>query len=170
MKKILFICLGNIERSPAAQVVMEQILKNNGLDNEYTVESKGLQGTMGTKPPQHSNISEYPDLYAAAKPALDEFDINIVDHVSKMATKEDIDSADVVIAMDKKLLDEFDNSLMKQFPEGANKFHVFSELYGETEGLDDPQYFTDESKHREIISTIYNTLQKEWKVILSWMR
>ena len=166
MKKILFICQGNIERSVTAKVVLEKILKDNNLDTEFVVDSKGLQGSMGTKPTEHSNISGYPDLYLGAKPILDELGIDIVNHISMPVTQEDINSSNLVIAMDKKLLDEFDNSLMKQFPESKEKFFLFTNLYGNTVGLEDSQYFTDEVMHRESITTIYKTLNTHWKELL----
>ncbi len=41
MKKIMFVCMGNICRSPAAHAVFEQKVKERGLEAEYIVESSG---------------------------------------------------------------------------------------------------------------------------------
>ena len=40
-KKILFVCLGNICRSPAAEAVMTRLLKNNNLVDSVEVDSAG---------------------------------------------------------------------------------------------------------------------------------
>ncbi len=41
MKKILFVCLGNICRSPMAQGVFEKKVKEAGLDHEFIIDSCG---------------------------------------------------------------------------------------------------------------------------------
>lgn len=42
MKKILFVCLGNICRSSAAEEIMRQKVKDAGLESEYVLDSAGL--------------------------------------------------------------------------------------------------------------------------------
>lgn len=42
MKKILFVCLGNICRSPMAEAVMRKLVKDRGLDTEFELDSAGL--------------------------------------------------------------------------------------------------------------------------------
>ena len=39
MVKVLFVCLGNICRSPMAQIVLENMVKELGLENGYRVVS-----------------------------------------------------------------------------------------------------------------------------------
>ena len=41
MKKILFICHGNICRSPMAEFVMKDLVKKAGLEHEFLIESAG---------------------------------------------------------------------------------------------------------------------------------
>lgn len=41
MKKVLFVCLGNICRSPAAEGVFTHLVKEAGLENEISVDSCG---------------------------------------------------------------------------------------------------------------------------------
>lgn len=41
-KKILFICLGNICRSPAAEEVFRSIVHRHGADNQFEIDSAGL--------------------------------------------------------------------------------------------------------------------------------
>ncbi len=42
MKKILFVCLGNICRSSAAEEIMRTLLAENGMEKEVEVDSAGL--------------------------------------------------------------------------------------------------------------------------------
>ena len=44
MIKVLFVCLGNICRSPMAQVVFENMIIQMGLENIFEVDSAGTEG------------------------------------------------------------------------------------------------------------------------------
>lgn len=44
MKKILFVCLGNICRSPMAEGVMLRLVKEAGLEKEFEIDSAGVMG------------------------------------------------------------------------------------------------------------------------------
>lgn len=51
MKKILFLCMGNICRSPAAHCVFQQLINNAGLTDQYLVDSAGtIQYHEGSPP------------------------------------------------------------------------------------------------------------------------
>lgn len=41
MKQILFVCLGNICRSPSAEAVFNALIEKNGLENEFQCDSAG---------------------------------------------------------------------------------------------------------------------------------
>ena len=43
-KKVLFVCLGNICRSPAAEGIFAHLIKNNGLEDKYSWDSAGTSG------------------------------------------------------------------------------------------------------------------------------
>ena len=59
MKKICFVCLGNICRSPMAEFMMKDIVKKRGLENEYLIESRAT-----------SYEEEGNDMYPPAKELL----------------------------------------------------------------------------------------------------
>lgn len=42
--KILFVCLGNICRSPSAEAVMKALVKNKGIEAEFEIDSAGITG------------------------------------------------------------------------------------------------------------------------------
>lgn len=41
-KRLLFVCLGNICRSPAAEGVMKSIVKTAGMEDEFVIDSAGI--------------------------------------------------------------------------------------------------------------------------------
>lgn len=49
-KKILFVCLGNICRSPGAEAVFNGVIKKNGLANQFEVDSAGTSGWHAGEP------------------------------------------------------------------------------------------------------------------------
>ena len=50
MIKVLFVCLGNICRSPAAEAVMNKIIKKEGLDKHILCDSAGTSGYHSGEP------------------------------------------------------------------------------------------------------------------------
>ncbi len=43
-KSLLFVCLGNICRSPSAEAVMKDLVKKEGLENNFYIDSAGTSG------------------------------------------------------------------------------------------------------------------------------
>ena len=48
--KILFVCLGNICRSPSAEAVMKAIVKNAGMADSFEIDSAGIIGYHAGEP------------------------------------------------------------------------------------------------------------------------
>lgn len=51
MKRILFLCMGNICRSPAGHCVFQHLVDQAGLSNEFEIESAGTIGFHVGQPP-----------------------------------------------------------------------------------------------------------------------
>lgn len=51
MVRVLFVCLGNICRSPLAQGVFEDVLRREGLEDEVSVDSAGTRAYFPGAPP-----------------------------------------------------------------------------------------------------------------------
>ena len=82
MIKILFVCLGNICRSSAAQGVFEKIIKDRGIEGNFKVDSAGLidyhKGELSDKRMRHHAYERGYDLTHRSRPVkmsdFDEFD------------------------------------------------------------------------------------------------
>ncbi|MDO8590826.1 MAG: hypothetical protein Q7R65_02500 [bacterium] len=171
MKKlIVFICNGNVHRSVIAAKSLRKILKARKVDQSFFVDSYGLQGTKGTDLPKHKHLSEYPREWSAAKPILQKLGIDISNHRFQKISGAVMKKASMVIAMDNKVYSTAKNSLMKQFPNYAEKIHRFSELSINHKMIKDPVGSGSEKLHRKIIEDIYFTLTKKYKDILEWTK
>lgn len=87
-KRILFVCLGNICRSPAAEGIMQQLIEEENLEDKIELDSAGLySGHAGELPDQrmrlHANRRGY----------------NLT-HRSRPVKSYDFDEFDLIVAMD----------------------------------------------------------------------
>ena len=86
MLKICFVCLGNICRSPMAEFIMKNKIKD---DNNYLVTSRA------TSYEEQGN-----DMYTPAKKKLDEKHIPYTKHIATRLEKEDYDKYDYFYCME----------------------------------------------------------------------
>lgn len=87
-KKILFVCLGNICRSPAAQGIMQKLIDEKHLNSEFEIDSAGLYG---------GHAGELPDNRMRIHAAKRGYNLT---HRSKPVRSSDFDDFDFIIAMD----------------------------------------------------------------------
>ena len=161
-KLIAFICKANIHRSAIAEQVFKKIIEENNLEDKIEVISRGI------KKSEQKNLTEYEGEWKASKPSLERLGIDVTLHIPKVLDADEAKRAMIIIAMDKLILSEFPNALKKQFPELADKMHLFSELEDKQENVTDPGGNYDEEFHREVIEKIYNTLKDHWQKIIEW--
>ena len=88
MKKILFVCLGNICRSPAAQGIMQTFIDNQGLQNDFELDSAGLYG---------GHAGELPDSRMRQHARYRGYNLN---HRSRPVHSSDFQDFDLIVAMD----------------------------------------------------------------------
>ncbi|MBE7559575.1 low molecular weight phosphotyrosine protein phosphatase [bacterium] len=91
-QKVLFVCLGNICRSPAAEGVLKKKLAEKGLDGRIVVDSAG---TMGY------HVGEAPDQRMRAAAARRGYDLC---SRARVFAPSDFDEFDLIIAMDQNNL------------------------------------------------------------------
>lgn len=93
MIKVLFVCLGNICRSPMAEGIFRDMLEKAGLNDKVMVDSAGTHGY---------HIGEPPD--ARAQGTTARHSISIADLRGRQVQPEDLQNFDYVLAMDEENL------------------------------------------------------------------
>ncbi len=89
MKKILFVCLGNICRSPMAEFVFKDIVRKDGKERNFYIESAAT-----------STEEIGSDMHYGTKEILDRYKIPYKKHTARQLKKEDYDKFDYIIGMD----------------------------------------------------------------------
>lgn len=89
MIKVLFVCLGNICRSPMAEFVMKDLVKKQGLETEFQIES------AATSSEEVGNGIHYETM---AK--LKEKQISYGDKKARRLTKEDYEKFNYILGME----------------------------------------------------------------------
>lgn len=96
MKSILFVCHGNICRSPMAEFYFKYLLKEDKNENNFFVFSRGI-----------SNEENGNDIYNEAKRVLQKNGIPFSQHRAQKVTTSDINRSDYIFLMDDENLNAF---------------------------------------------------------------
>ena len=89
MKRILFVCHGNICRSPMAEFVMKDLIEKQGLEEQFYIES------AATSTEEIGN-----EVYPPAKRKLAEYGISCKGKTARQMKQADYDHFDLLIGMD----------------------------------------------------------------------
>ena len=90
MIKILFVCHGNICRSPMAEFIMKDIVEKKGIADNFEIAS------CATSTEEIGN-----SVYPPAKKKLAEHNISCAGKTARQMTKDDYNYYDYIVAMDK---------------------------------------------------------------------
>ena len=89
MTKILFVCHGNICRSPMAEYFMKELVRREGLEKMFEIAS------AATSSEEIGN-----DVYPPARKKLAEHNVLCPRRAARRLTRADFDEYDLVIGMD----------------------------------------------------------------------
>jgi protein-tyrosine phosphatase len=89
--KVLFVCMGNICRSPTAHGVFRKLVQDEGLTDRIEIDSAGTHGYHVTEPPDRRAI------LTAARRGVDLADLR-----ARRAEPEDLRNYDYILAMDQE--------------------------------------------------------------------
>ena len=130
MTKILFICHGNICRSPMAEFVMKDLVKKAGLTSQFQIASAATSREEIGNP-----------VYPPARRKLAEHGISCAGKTARQLTRADYDAYDLLIGMDQANLRNM-RRICGGDPEG--KIHLLLE-YADRSGQEvaDPWYTGD---------------------------
>lgn len=150
--KVLFVCLGNICRSPAAEGVMNALLVNEGLSDKYFVDSAGTSGF-------HEGHLVDDRMREAAKKR----GISLLSR-SRKFIKNDFKEFDYIIAMDNsnyKNILKLDNN--GEYEKKVLKMCDFNSKFSESE-VPDPYYDGE-----EMFDHVLNILEDSTKGFLNFL-
>ena len=139
-KKIIFLCHGNICRSPMAEYVMKHLVKQHGLEDEYEITSGAVS---------RDEIGN--DIYPPAQRKLREKGIEFSRHRAHQITQAEFDANDLIITMDASNM----RLLGRIVPnwENSNKVHMLMPLAGEDRDVADPWYTGDfEQTYQDVLT------------------
>lgn len=129
MTRILFVCHGNICRSPMAEFLMKELIRQAGLSAEVQIDS------AATSREELGN-----SVYPPARRKLQEHGISCAGHAARQLTAADHDAYDCIIGMDRANL----RDMRRLFGgDAAGKLHLLLEYAGRADDVADPWYTGD---------------------------
>ncbi len=126
MTKILFICHGNICRSPMAEFVMRDMVNKAGLSNKFEIAS------AATSTEEIGN-----SVYPPVKRLLADNGISCDGKTARQLTKKDYDNYDLLIGMDGA---NYRNINRICGGDKQNKIHLLMDFTGSPHDVADPWY------------------------------
>lgn len=126
MYNILFICYGNICRSPMAEMIFKDLIIKNNKRYKFSCVSRATSMEELGNP-----------IYPQAKRKLEQMGVTCEAHKASMVTKEDYDKYDYIIVMEERNR----RDLLRIFKEDKeNKIHLLMEYTNTIKDIDDPWY------------------------------
>lgn len=129
MTKVLFVCLGNICRSPMAEMILKNKVKVLGLENEFIIDSAGTEGY---------NEACGAGIHYETKDILKKMKIPFKEHYSRQLKKEDYNKWDYILAMEEKNISNIMKIIGKD-PE--NKVYRLLDFTEQSRDIIDPWYY-----------------------------
>ena len=126
MYNILFICYGNICRSPMAEMIFKDLIYKNNKKYMFNCDSKA------------TSMEEFGNgIYPKAKKVLEDHNVTIEKHYASMVKKEDYDKYNYIICMDNMNY----NQLISIFNgDKDNKIKMLMSFTNNDEEIEDPWY------------------------------
>ena len=152
MIKILFVCLGNICRSPLAEGILKSRIKSLDLENKISVDSCGTS---------KYHIGEQPDSRTLANAKSNGLQL---DHQARQFMKEDFRNFDYILAMDNANLKNVHK--VDQTGEFRDKTMLmrFFDLKDKNADVPDP-YFGGEDGFQNV----YEILDRSMDIFIQWL-
>ncbi len=149
--RVLFVCLGNICRSPLAEVLFRMHARQGGVAEHFEISSSGTGDWHAGNPADPRTVA-----------LAERSGISLADHSARQVTAADLAHYDHILAMDKRNLSDLlaldaqhaDDAngpkirLLREFDEEPGDFSVPDPYYGGEDGFADVQAIVDRSVKR----------------------
>ena len=146
---IVFLCTGNICRSPMAEFIMKKLIGDCGLEDRFKISSAACTSE------ETGN-----DIYPPAKRKMREKGIPFTFHAARRVTKADMDNADYVVVMDGRNIRSLEASFGRAY---SDKTYRILEFTGENRNVSDPWYTGD-------FETAYTEIERGCRALLERCR
>ena len=147
MTRILFVCHGNICRSPMAEFVMKDLVRKAGLEAQFHIESAATSTEEIGNP-----------VYPPARRKLAEHGIDCAGKTARQLTNADYDQFDLLIGMDQANLRNMHRICGGDF---AGKLHLLMDYTGHPGDVADPWYTDDfETTWRDVLAGCQGLLRE----------
>ena len=147
MTKILFVCHGNICRSPMAEFVMKDLVKKAGLKKQFQIDSAATSTEEIGNP-----------VYPPAKRKLREHGIDCAGKIARQLRNNDYDDYDLLIGMDNANLRNMHRICGGDY---AGKLHLLMDYTDRPGEVADPWYTGDfEATWRDVLEGCQELLSK----------
>ncbi len=146
--KILFVCLGNICRSPMADAIMLHLISQRGLADKVEVDSAGTNGY---------HTGEQADKRAIRTAIRNRIDLQY--HRARKITSKDISEYDVIYTMADDVHYEVMRLVKRQEDLHKIKWFMDELMPGKKHSVPDPWY-GDEAGFQPVFDLIYTVCEK----------
>lgn len=147
MTKVLFVCLGNICRSPLAEGIFNQMIKDQNLQERISCDSCGMAAY---------HIGSQPDSRTVANAKENGL---ILNHKARRFHGSDLDNFDYVLAMDNSNYEEIGQFV--EHEEHSSKISLMRRYDTEAPNTDVPDpYYGGASGFQQVYDILYRSCKK----------
>ena len=150
MIRILFVCYGNICRSPMAEFIMKDIIEQAGKSDEFYVESAATSG-------ENTGWG----VYGPARQEIEDHGLDCSEKKARRICPKDYEKFDLIVGMDSQNIINM-RIMFDGDPDG--KIKKLLEYTGETGDVADPWYTRNFSKAWDDISRGCEAMAKELEI------
>ena len=129
MIRILFVCHGNICRSPMAEFIMKHLVNQSGCEDKFYISSAAATSE------ETGN-----DMYPNAKAELRKHNIEFEKHRARKITRSEADEWDLILAMDNENVDDIIYILGQESASKVKLLMSFTDSKNKNKEVSDPWY------------------------------